>query len=73
MELQRNKQPLPQYVYKTNVTVANNDKIFFDQWSNNPIPNPDEYIQYVKDCIVYEAIKLIPYSVAFNKFKDDCI
>lgn len=71
VELQRIKQPLPQYVYKTNVKVADNDKNFFDQWSNNPIPNPDEYIQYVKDCIVYESIKIKPYIDAFNTFKDD--
>jgi hypothetical protein len=71
VDLQKNKKPLPQYIYRTNVMAADNDKMFFDQWNNKSMANPDEYIQYVKDCIVHEAVQIKPYSDAFNQFKDD--
>lgn len=42
------------YMFKTNVPVCIDDKEFFDRWSEHT----QEYITFVKDCIVHEAIKL---------------
>lgn len=71
LELQKNNQQIPQFVYRTNVTVADNDKTFFKQWSNIPTPCENEYIEYIKDCIVHESVQIKPYSDAFDKFKAD--
>jgi hypothetical protein len=63
--------PYPLFIYRTNVKVHNSDKTFFQQW-NDGIFNPQsDYLQYVKDCIVYEAVQRDPYNSAFEQYLND--
>lgn len=71
VELKKNNQPLPNFIYRTNVKISDIDKTFFEQWKNISVIRNGEYIQYVKDCIVYEAIQIKPYSDAFEVFKSN--
>lgn len=58
-----------EYIYKTNVPVANNDYEFFEKWNNKLIVDFSDYIEYIKECILNDSVTKKPFSEAFNEYK----
>lgn len=71
-QIKRGSNP-NEYIYRTNVPVSKADNHFFDLWNNKTITKYDEYINFVKECILSDSIKRKPYSEAFNEYKKRAI
>lgn len=59
------------FIINTNVPISKTDIDFFTGWNNGTIPSQIEYINYVKDCIVYEYLDKEPFKKNYTKFKED--
>ncbi|MDK8641692.1 hypothetical protein [Niallia taxi] len=62
----------PEFMFKTNIQISSKDKTFFEDWDKGE-KNTDktEYINYIKDCLVYESIQRKPISDLFKSYKDN--
>ncbi|OUA85948.1 hypothetical protein [Bacillus thuringiensis] len=65
--------PSDSFHIRTNVPISNADKGFFEQWNQGIFPKPEEYILFIKDCLVYEYIKKDPIKKTFDQFKEEYI
>ncbi|WP_433594984.1 hypothetical protein [Lysinibacillus xylanilyticus] len=65
----KNSKPSSGYIYKTNVPVSSKDAQFFEIWNNKNISNYDDYIEYVKECILNDSVIKKPFSDDFEKYK----
>ncbi|MEK4110098.1 hypothetical protein ABIC86_002380 [Paenibacillus sp. DS2363] len=54
---------------KTNVPFATSDFDFFNNWNTKKFDIPNEYINYVKDCLVYEYADKKEGKEAYEVFK----
>ncbi|MBJ6361831.1 hypothetical protein ACFOQM_11085 [Paenibacillus sp. GCM10012307] len=54
---------------RTNVPISKNDKLFFENWNNGFFANIDEYLIYIKNCLVYENLSKKPVKERFELFK----
>ena len=62
--------PVGTYRYETNVGVSDSNLSFFKDWTDKTYNEIDLYINYVKQCLVYESIKKNGrYKTNFENFK----
>lgn len=54
---------------RTNVPISKKDKLFFENWNSRNTPNIDEYLVYIKNCLVYENLNKKPVKDRFEQFK----
>ncbi|WP_216831694.1 hypothetical protein [Alkalihalobacterium elongatum] len=59
------------FIINTNVPITKTDIEFFNRWNNSTFPSPNDYINYIKDCLVYEYLDKEPYKKSYIKFKED--
>ncbi|WP_335869191.1 hypothetical protein [Bacillus sp. 2205SS5-2] len=58
------------FMINTNVPISNNDSSFFNDWNNKNFPSQDPYVNFVKDCLVYEYVDKEAFKDRFNTFKE---
>ncbi len=54
---------------RTNVPITLNDQDFFENWNNGIFTNIDEYLIYIKNCLVAENLSKKPVKERFELFK----
>lgn len=59
------------FIINTNVPISKTDIDFFCGWNNGTFPSQVEYINYVKDCLVYEYLDKEPFKQNYTKFKEN--
>ncbi|MTV49866.1 hypothetical protein GJ688_12875 [Heliobacillus mobilis] len=67
-----NGKPVSRYIYKTNVKIAEEDRLFFDKWNTTNFTTKtdcQEYIKFIRYCVVYESVIRTPYKSNFEHFK----
>ncbi|MFJ5750216.1 hypothetical protein CN563_20870 [Bacillus sp. AFS026049] len=57
------------FVIKSNVPISNTDKKFFADWNIGTVSCPSNYINYIKDCLVYEYIDKDAFGERYTAFK----
>lgn len=69
----RDNKGSDKYIFSTNVSVTNCDSDFFNNWPKSYKENLDEYIFFVKQCIVRESIKKNKnFKDKFSEYKKKC-
>ncbi|MCA0992754.1 hypothetical protein [Pseudalkalibacillus hwajinpoensis] len=58
------------FVINSNVPISNSDKKFFNDWNNQEFSCRTDFINYVKDCLVYEYIGKDAFSEKYKTFKE---
>ncbi|MGE8000251.1 hypothetical protein ACQKOF_16500 [Lysinibacillus sp. NPDC093190] len=57
------------FILNTNVPISNSNLDFFKNWNNSTFPEPLDYINYIKDCLVYEYLEKEPFKGKYATFK----
>ncbi len=68
-----NNMNICRYVFATNVPVSSKlgSDTFFNTWNLKNIQQEDDYIKFVKECLVYESIQRVGlYRNRFENYKD---
>ncbi|MCU5101265.1 hypothetical protein OCA20_14245 [Bacillus cereus] len=58
------------FLINTNVPISKTDAEFFIDWNNGVYPCELSYINYVKDCLVYEYIEKDDFKEVYTAFKE---